>query len=108
MPLPADYFITPDSHGFTVSHSHFGALERGIECRARAEDYAHEHAEQAAAAAQYDLPEDLAEAVGSFLHMLDRDGLSRHFEIGIGEDRVESAHLIGLRKAHAAATARAA
>lgn len=108
MPLPTGYFITLRSNGYAVSHSHFGELEDGIECRARAEDYAHDHAEQAAAAAQYDLPEDLAEAVGSFLHMLDRDGLARHFEIGIGEDRVESAHLIGLRKAHAAATARAA
>lgn len=106
MPLPPDYTITLRSNGYAVSHSYYGELEDGIECRARAEDYAHDHAEQNAP--QYDLPEDLAEAVGSFLHMLDRDGLARHFEIGIGEDRVESAHLIGLRKAHAAATARAA
>lgn len=106
MSLPSGYYLRERNGEFAVWHDHFGELEDGIECRARAEDFAHDHAEQSAP--QYDLPEDLAEAVGSFLHMLDRDGLARHFEIGIGEDRVESAHLIGLRKAHAAATARAA
>lgn len=104
--LPPGYFINLESGGYAVSHEFLGLLEDGIECRARAEDFCHDHAEQNAS--QYDLPEDLAEAVGSFLHMLDRDGLARHFEIGIGEDRVESAHLASLRRAHAAATARAA
>lgn len=106
MPLPADYYVNRTSEGWSVHHAYHGELFSGCECQAQAEEYAHEHAEQAAE--QYEPSDSLQNAVADFLHMLDRDGLARHFEIGIGEDRVESAHLIGLRKAHAAATARAA
>lgn len=108
MTLPSGYYLRERNGEFAVWHDHFGELEDGIECRARAEDFAHDHAEQAAAAAQYDLPEDLASAVADFLLDLDRHNLGRHMMIGLAEDRCEIASLRSLRKAHAAATARAA
>ncbi len=114
MSLPEHYTIEQQENGdYAVIHEFHGELINDAPFYSTALHFAQDHAADAAEAegqeaAQYDLPEDLASAVADFLTDLDRHGLSRHMMIGLAEDRCEIASLRSLRKAHAAATARAA
>lgn len=90
MPLPPDYTITLRSNGYAVSHSYFGELEDGIECRARAEDLASDHAAALEERAELDAIYEAVNARGGYVSAGDANGLARGRAIDLVLSAIES------------------